>query len=136
MKRLVLLGGGLAAMLLAGPSFAGSYEQDIVAQLRAQGYVGISLSHTWLGRARIVASNDRFNREIILDPNTGEILRDLSDPISRIAGNTGQNEATTTSNPARKAVADPGVTSLTVEDSGVRETTPALPDLLEPVTNR
>ena len=75
-----------AAALMAGPSHAQNYEADIMAQLRDQGYVGITLSHTWLGRTRIVATLHGDLREIVFDPNTGEILRDLSRTLMADSG--------------------------------------------------
>lgn len=35
------------------------------------------MSRTLLGRTRFVATSDQYRREIILNPRTGEILRDL-----------------------------------------------------------
>lgn len=59
----------------------GAFAQDvgagIVAQLRAQGYTEISVETTWLGRIRIVALRGGGHREIIANPRTGEILRDV-----------------------------------------------------------
>lgn len=77
MRKLILTAAALTALTL-GPALAQTYELDITAQLRAQGYQNITLSHTWLGRTRIVALLGSDLREIVIDPNTGEILRDLS----------------------------------------------------------
>ena len=78
MMRHGILAVAALAALIATPGFSQDYEADIMAQLRGQGYQGITLSHTWLGRSRIVAMLDGDLREIVFDPNTGEILRDLS----------------------------------------------------------
>jgi len=78
MMRQGILALAAIAALIAGPGFAQDFEADILAQLRGQGYAGIALSHTWLGRTRIVATLRGELREIVFDPNTGEILRDLS----------------------------------------------------------
>lgn len=78
MMRNGLMALAAAAVLCAGPGLAQNYEADIMAQLQGQGYDGITLSHTWLGRTRIVAMLNGDLREIVFDPNTGEILRDLS----------------------------------------------------------
>ena len=77
MRNLILIVAALSALTL-GPACAQTYLLDITAQLRAQGYQNITLSQTWLGRTRIVALLGSDLREIVLDPNTGEILRDLS----------------------------------------------------------
>jgi len=49
-----------------------------VAQLQLDGYEDISVSRTWLGRTRIEAERSEIYREIILNPSTGEVLRDYS----------------------------------------------------------
>ncbi|MFM2388643.1 MAG: hypothetical protein RLZZ437_198 [Pseudomonadota bacterium] len=79
MNRRHLIIGLLAAALLPGSAMAQSYAEQIVQQLRQQGYSGITVSNTWLGRTRIVARSGNGSREIIIDPRTGEILRDLSE---------------------------------------------------------
>jgi hypothetical protein len=79
MNRRHLIIGLLAAAVLPGSAMAQSYAEQIVQQLRQQGYDGITVSDTWLGRTRIVASSGNGSREIIIDPRTGEILRDLSE---------------------------------------------------------
>ncbi len=86
-----ILGILLVAGLLAGPALAGSYEDNVLEQLQAQGYANIRLSRTLLGRSRIVAVTGDYSREIILDPNTGEILRDLWARIAPPATSSGGN---------------------------------------------
>ena len=71
---LMILGGGVSA---ATVGFAATFEDAVVAQLRAQGYGQITSAHTLLGRVRIVAILGDTQREIILNPRTGEILRDV-----------------------------------------------------------
>ncbi|MDE4190289.1 hypothetical protein [Phaeobacter gallaeciensis] len=65
-------------MLLAYPgvALADSFTDRITDQLRSQGYGEIVVTRTFLGRYRIVATTDRIEREIIVNPGTGEILRD------------------------------------------------------------
>lgn len=79
MNRRGVLMLGVAALAGAAPAFAKDIVADIVGQLEARGYDQISVSRTWLGRARIVAKGARGSREIIVNPATGEILRDLSE---------------------------------------------------------
>lgn len=67
---------GLAAAV-AGPSFASDFRDEIVASLRAQGYDQITVEVTFLGRVRITAVKQSNLREIVINPRTGEILRDL-----------------------------------------------------------
>ncbi|MGV6847287.1 MAG: hypothetical protein ACWA5A_02790 [Marinibacterium sp.] len=61
---------------LATAGHAGPVEDNIVRQLRDQGFDRIVVSRTLLGRSRIRASDDGASREIVVNPVTGEILRD------------------------------------------------------------
>ena len=70
---ILTLAGGLATALPAVAAFS----DDVVVQLAQQGYQNITVSTTWLGRVRILAVRDGGTREIVLNPRTGEILRDL-----------------------------------------------------------
>ena len=51
----------------------------MIQSLQSQGFSGIEVSRTWLGRTRIVATGSAGRREIVLNPNTGEVLRDYLD---------------------------------------------------------
>jgi hypothetical protein len=75
-RAIPLLATTLAAFLAASAAFA-DYEQDIVRQLQGMGFSRVEVSRTLLGRVRITAAGADGTREIILNPNTGEILRDL-----------------------------------------------------------
>ena len=66
-----------AAGLLAASAAFADYEQDIVRQLQGMGFARIEVTRTLLGRVRITAIGSDGSREIILNPNTGEILHDL-----------------------------------------------------------
>ncbi|WP_296423485.1 hypothetical protein [Yoonia sp.] len=66
---LVLIGAPLAAA-------AQSVQDAIVSQLRTQGFSEITMNRTWLGRVRVVALSDTLRRELVFNPQTGEILRD------------------------------------------------------------
>ena len=63
--------------LLALPSSAGPIEDSIVRQLQNQGFSQIEVRRTLLGRSRIVARSNDLYREIVVNPVTGEILRDF-----------------------------------------------------------
>ena len=81
MKRRLFLTTGCAALLAlatALPAMAGSLPDEIVRQLRNQGFRNIRVSRTWLGRTRILAFRGEIRREIVVNPRTGEILRDFS----------------------------------------------------------
>ena len=81
MKRRQLLTGILGAMgvqmLTALPALSQTFVEQVVTQLRAQGFQSIEVERTLLGRTRIAAHRTDGSREIVLNPNTGEILRDL-----------------------------------------------------------
>ena len=81
MNRRVFLGrcaaGVFGAVFAGSAAFADSFEGSVVAQLRGQGYRDIDVERTMLGRVRIVAAKGTRTREIILNPRTGEILRDV-----------------------------------------------------------
>lgn len=78
-RRLIigLLAVSLAQASAALPAMAATFVEQIVTQLKAQGFKEIEFETTWLGRTRIQAKRADFTREIVLNPNTGEILRDL-----------------------------------------------------------
>lgn len=92
-------------ILTAMPVAADGLSDSVLSQLRQQGYNEIEMSRTWLGRTRIVARRDSERREIIINPRTGEILRDfwtdedeseaqiLSVPSNRGAGESGGSDA-------------------------------------------
>lgn len=71
----------LALVLGAASAEAASYEQRLIAHLRKLGYGEITLSFTLLGRAQIFAVSPDDTREIVLNPRTGEILRDFAQSI-------------------------------------------------------
>jgi hypothetical protein len=75
MKR-VLIPLVIAAGLLGPPAHSATTEESIVAELREQGFQRIEIRRTLLGRTRILAESSAYEREIILNPATGVILRD------------------------------------------------------------
>lgn len=77
MKRRLFLAGLGVALIAANPALAASFEQAVVRQLKEQGYGHVVVEHTLLGRVRIVAQSSAGMREIVLNPRTGEILRDV-----------------------------------------------------------
>jgi hypothetical protein len=50
----------------------------VVRSLTDLGYSIVSQGRTWLGRYWILAEKDGIRREIVIDPRTGEILRDYA----------------------------------------------------------
>jgi hypothetical protein len=66
-----------AFTLLSTTAARADYVEDIVKWLDRQGYTDIEVARTLLGRARIRAEKDGGQRELICNPRTGEILRDV-----------------------------------------------------------
>lgn len=94
--RQAVLGGLLTALALAAPVCAQDYAADLESRLKGQGYEIDTIERTLLGRVRIVARGPDGAREVIVNPRTGEILRDMStasdDSDSSVSstGNKGQ----------------------------------------------
>lgn len=79
-RRQLLIGLAAVAgthLCTGNAALAAGFADQIVAQLRKQGFGNIVVERTWLGRTRILAERSDARREIILNPSTGEILRDL-----------------------------------------------------------
>lgn len=70
---------------MVGAGWALTVEQQLLASLQAQGYVILEQGYTFLGRLRILAQNDDFRREIVVNPGTGEILRDYAVMLPKVA---------------------------------------------------
>ena len=51
--------------------------QNVVEALLADGFIYIEVRETFLGRARFIAYSAAKKREIVINPTTGEVLRDL-----------------------------------------------------------
>ncbi len=66
----------LASLSLGLPAHAETIEESVVRQLRAQGFTEFEVERTLLGRLKIEAKNATLEREIVINPTTGEILRD------------------------------------------------------------
>ncbi len=77
MLKNTAMAAAIALLPLAEPALAQTeIPQQIISQLRDQGFREIRVSRTFLGRTRIVATNAEFRREIVINPVTGLILRD------------------------------------------------------------
>ena len=77
MNRRAFLTVAVGGMVTAMPALAGSFVDEIVRRLRALGFTDIKIKTTLLGRTQIIAVRGDGAREIIFNPRTGEILRDL-----------------------------------------------------------
>lgn len=63
---------------LASASWALTTEEKFIVGLQAQGFKILQQERTLFGRIRIVAQNEKVRREMVVNRNTGEILRDYS----------------------------------------------------------
>lgn len=77
MNRRIFVAVACFGLLTAGAATARDFADTVVGQLRSQGYSQVTVTSTWLNRTRIFAESRDAQREIILNPRTGEILRDL-----------------------------------------------------------
>lgn len=59
------------------PAAAQTVQEQIITQLNDQGFDQMTVNRTLLGRVRIVARRGDLERELVFNPQTGEILRDL-----------------------------------------------------------
>lgn len=68
----------LCLALIGSPHIvaAQSVQDQIIAQLRDQGFTEMTVNRTLLGRVRVVAIRDGVTRELVFHPQTGAILRD------------------------------------------------------------
>ncbi len=94
-RRHFLMSLGVA-VATAPMAWAQTFAEQIVQQLVDQGYVNIQVEATLLGRLRISADGSGGQREIILNPRTGEILRDIwfdasGNPVPRLANSSGNS---------------------------------------------
>lgn len=77
MNRRNFLIAAAAFTLLSTTAARADYVEDVVEWLTAQGYSNIQVTRTLLGRVKIVAAKGSGYREMICNPRTGEILRDI-----------------------------------------------------------
>ena len=61
---------------LAAPARSDDLTDRIVKQLQGQGFDRITVSRTFLGRTRVEAESRTHHREIVINPVSGEIMRD------------------------------------------------------------
>ena len=79
MYRALIL-SALFVLCLATASDAQETVDRITQRLEQQGFAVVAVERTLLGRVMIRAENERATREVVLDPATGEILRDYTEP--------------------------------------------------------
>ena len=68
----------LGALVCSASASLAETQDEVVAQMKAEGYNSIDVSTTWLRRVRIVGEGAPGSREVVIDPRNGEVLRDFS----------------------------------------------------------
>lgn len=116
----------LTLLTLAGPARADALQDSLVAQLEAQGYSSVTTRYTLLGRLQILADSPDGVREIVINPKTGEILRDYLQKPSRMAGSdgAGNSAATGPASPAGAGIDLPASPSVEVAPDGTDDSGP------------
>lgn len=67
----------LLAVLSTPATAQANPSDEIVQALLSRGYRIILQERTWLGRERVVAETSTRRRELVFNPETGEIMRDF-----------------------------------------------------------
>jgi len=67
-------------------------EDDIVGRLVEAGFGQIEVTRTLLGRVRILATKGNLRRELVINPRTGEILRDVTLVAEDANGSSGSSK--------------------------------------------
>ncbi len=57
------------------------HEAEIISQLKSQGYHLVEREKTWLGRIVLEFESKTHEREIIVNPNTGAVIRDYKERL-------------------------------------------------------
>lgn len=112
----------ILAILTATAGAAATPEEIIFAQLQDEGYTVQQVSTTFLGRIRIAAAKGDYQREIVINPRTGEVLRDYQTILMAGGGNTGNHS----SQPPQSGLASE------VPDTGTTVASPGEPSLPDP----
>lgn len=105
MKKLLLT---FILMSICASAKADTITDRMIASLEKQGFTVITVSRTWLGRMWLLAKNADSRREVVFDPQTGEILRDYSTGLATVSAETDHSSSDDL----------PSVTSITVGDWG------------------
>lgn len=76
-RRAFITGLACAGLVFPQEALAQDAQTRVIQRLQRDGYRNIRISRTFLGRIRIIARGAAGEREIILNPSTGAILRDV-----------------------------------------------------------
>ena len=76
----VTLGAFLFEVFIEEPDFNDPVLKQLIEQLEKEGYEVLYVKSTILGRYKIEAHSDEFEREIVVAPGAGTFLRDEISP--------------------------------------------------------
>ena len=82
MRKYMMLLTAMAGLTAPLSANAQTIEEQVISELEGQGYTDIQIYHTLLGRLRIVATSGDIQRELVILPASGEVLRDHSSRVS------------------------------------------------------
>ncbi|MEP3199999.1 MAG: hypothetical protein ABJO57_19135 [Lentilitoribacter sp.] len=77
MKKILVI----VLIFLSSTAYAATHEEELITHLQSQGFKLVEREATWLGRISLEFESDTHEREIILNPNNGAILRDYKEPL-------------------------------------------------------
>lgn len=95
-RSFLIATAAFAALPATGARASEDYVANLVDLLKEQGFDEITVTRTLLGRVRIVGVNSNGTRELICNPRTGEILRDVliaADGTGQTAAASGPSKA-------------------------------------------
>jgi len=85
---LIILGAILFEVFIDEPDYNDPVLKQLIEQLEEEGYEVLYVKSTFLGRYKIEAHSDGFEREIVVAPGAGTFLRDEISPLTE-----GDNDA-------------------------------------------
>ncbi|WP_347311479.1 hypothetical protein [Defluviimonas sp. SAOS-178_SWC] len=121
-RRGFLLSSSGLLLSSAVPAVSATFQDDVERRLSREGYRITYKKRTWLGRIRIQAMRGNRRREVVLDPSSGEILRDYIEVTSRgrdsqpadeasegssSTGSTGEAGSSPSKEPAKEPTKEP-----------------------------
>ena len=116
--RRLLVVVALATAALPHAAQADTRDQ-IIAEMKAQGFTRITVQGTLLGRTRILAERPGGRREVVINPRTGVILRDYSTGAAGTTRSaTGDKGTTTRSGTTGTTTSSGGTTGISSVSGG------------------
>ncbi len=79
---LIVLSVFMFEFLIEEPDLDDPVLKAVIERLEEEGYEVLDVESTWLGRFRLEAHSDKFEREIVFAPGAGTYLRDDVSPLN------------------------------------------------------